>query len=199
MLMLNKTSKVFIREKIRKMRKSLDEAEIILKSGEVEKNYFKSTEDEKIKNLLIYMAGSKEVQTKNIINACIKKNIAVYLPAVDVLKGRISFYRVYDINNELEKGPFGIYQPKVDERNLLKNENTIDLVVVPGLAFDKKGGRIGSGRGFYDKFLASVPSCKSIIALAFEYQIVDEITLSNHDIPMHNVITEKKIISCRED
>ncbi len=199
MLMLNKTSKVFIREKIRKIRQSLDEAEIISKSREVEKNYYKSTEDEKIKNLLIYMAGSKEVQTKNIINACIKKNIAVYLPAVDVLKGKISFYRVYNINNELEKGPFGICQPKIDERNLLKDENTIDLVVVPGLAFDKRGGRIGSGKGFYDKFLASVPSCKSVIALAFEYQIVDEITLSSHDISMDKIITENRIISCRED
>tara|TARA_B100000959_G_scaffold228369_1_gene243652 strand:- start:679 stop:1278 length:600 start_codon:yes stop_codon:yes gene_type:complete len=199
MLMLNKTSKIFIRDKIRKIRKSLDEAEIISKSREVEKNYFKSTEYRKIENLLIYMAGSKEVQTKNIINACIKKNIAVYLPAVDVLKGRIYFYRVYDINNELEKGPFGICQPKIDERNLLKDENTIGLIVVPGLAFDKRGGRIGSGKGFYDKFLASVPSCKSVIALAFEYQIVDEITLSSHDIPMDKIITENRIISCRED
>ncbi|MEE9165378.1 MAG: 5-formyltetrahydrofolate cyclo-ligase [Nitrospinota bacterium] len=198
--MHKKTSKIFIREKIRKIRESLDEAEIISKSREVEKNYFKLTEPGKIENLLIYMASSKEVQTKNIINTCIKKNIAVYLPAVDALKGRISFYRVYDIiNNEWEKGPFGIYQPKVNERNLLKDENAIDLIVVPGLAFDKRGGRIGSGKGFYDKFLASVPSCKSIIALAFEYQIVDEITLSSHDIPMHKIITEKKIISCRED
>ena len=199
MLMHKNTSKIFIREKIQKIRESLDEAEIISKSREVEKNYFKLTEPRKIEKLLIYMANDKEVQTKNIINTCIKKNIAVYLPAVDALKGRIFFYRVYDINNELEKGPFGIYQPKVHERNLLNDENEIDLIVVPGLAFDKRGGRIGSGKGFYDKFLASVPSCKSIIALAFEYQIVDEITLSSHDIPMHKVITENRIISCKED
>lgn len=198
MLMHEKTSKIFIREKTRKTRKSLDEAEIISKSREVEKNYFKLKEPEKIENLLIYMAGSKEVQTENIINTCIKKNIAVYLPAVDALKDRISFYSVYDINNELEKGPFGIYQPKVNERNLLKDENAIDLIIVPGLAFDKRGGRVGSGNGFYDKFLASVPSCKSIIALAFEYQVIDEITLSSHDIPMHKIITENRIISCRE-
>ncbi len=199
MLMHKKTSKIFIKEKIRKIRESLDEAEIISKSRDVEKNYFKLRESGKIESLLIYMAGSKEVQTKNIINTCIKKNMAIYLPGVDSLKGRIFFYRVSDINNELEKGPFGIYQPKANERNLLKDENAIDLIVVPGLAFDKRGGRIGSGKGFYDKFLASVPSCKSIIALAFEYQIVDEITLSSHDILMHKIITENRIISCRED
>ncbi len=199
MLMHEKTSKIFIRKRIIKTWESLDEAEIASKSRGVEKNFFELAELEKIENLLIYMAGSKEVQTKNIINTCIKKNIKIYLPAVDVLKDRISFYRVCDINNELEKGPFGIYQPKVNERNLLKDENAIDLIVVPGLAFDKRGGRIGSGKGFYDKFLATVPSCKSIIALAFEYQIVDEITLSSHDILMHKIITENRIILCRED
>ncbi len=198
MLMHEKTSKIFIREKIRKIRKSLHEAEIISKSFEVERNFFDLTELKNIKNLLTYMAGSKEVQTKNIINTCIKKNIAVYLPVVDALKKRISFYRVHDINNELEKGPLGIYQPKINEQNLFKDQNVIDLIVVPGLAFDKRGGRIGSGKGFYDKFLATVPSCKPIIALAFECQIVDEITLSSHDIPMYKIITEKRIISCRE-
>lgn len=75
MLMHKNTSKIFIREKIQKIRESLDEAEIISKSREVEKNYFKLTEPRKIEKLLIYMANDKEVQTKNIINTCIKKNI----------------------------------------------------------------------------------------------------------------------------
>ena len=114
------------------------------------------------------MSSSKKDQSENIINNCRNKKIAVYLPAVDYLKGRISFYNVYDINNELEKRPFEIYQPKVNERNLLKYENAIDLIFVLGLAFDKRGGRIGSGKGFYDNFLASVPSCEFIIALEFE-------------------------------
>ena len=68
MLMHKNTPKNFIREKIQKIRESLDEAEIISKSWEVEKNYFKLTEPGKIENLLIYMANNKEVQTKNIIN-----------------------------------------------------------------------------------------------------------------------------------
>jgi len=197
--MHEKKSQAIIRKRIQKIRESLDEAEIISKSLEVERNFFKLTELKSIKNLLIYMAGSKEVQTKRIINRCLKKNTTIYLPAVDSLKGRISFYRVSNINNELKKGPFGIYQPKLKEQNLLKDENKIDLIVVPGLAFDKRGGRIGSGKGYYDRFLATVPPSKSIITLAFEYQIVDEIALFKQDIPVQKIVTEKRIILCMED
>ena len=197
--MHEKISQDIIREKIRKARELQKNSEIISKSREVEKNFYKLSELKNIKFLLIYMAGTKEVQTIKIINTCLKKNIKIYLPVVDPLKSRIFFYRVSDIGSELEKGPFGIYQPKVYEQNLLKNKNEIDLIVVPGLAFSEKGGRIGSGKGFYDKFLATVPSCKSIIALAFEYQIVDEIIFNNHDIPVHKIVTEKRIIFCKED
>lgn len=197
--MHEKTSKIFIREKIHKIRESLKESEIISKSRGVEKNFLTLKELDNVKNILIYMAGSKEVQTTKIINTCLGRDIKVYLPTVDTLKNIISFYAVSNINNELEKGPFGIYQPKVNEQNLLKDENKIDLIVVPGLAFDKRGGRIGSGKGFYDKFLAKVPACKTIIALAFECQIVDEISLASHDIAVHKIITEKRTILCKED
>jgi 5-formyltetrahydrofolate cyclo-ligase len=142
------------------------------------------------------MASFKEVQTRSIIEKCLKENMAIYLPLVDLSQGKIFFSRVSDFNKELEKGPFGIFQPKFDKRNLLKDTKDIDLIVVPGMAFDEKGGRIGNGKGFYDKFLATVPPHITIIALAFELQIVDEIILFNHDIPVHKIITEKRIISC---
>lgn len=191
-----KTSKDVIRRRIQKVRKSLDEAKIISKSLEIEKLFFKLTGLENINNLLIYMACNKEVQTKRIINKCLERNIKIYLPTID--KERIFFYRVFDINNELEKGPFGIYQPKTNKQNLLKDKNEIDLIVVPGLAFDEKGGRIGYGKGYYDKFLRMVPPDKSIIAFAFEFQVVRETILFSHDVPVHKIVTEKRIISCME-
>lgn len=120
----------------------------------------------------------------------------IYLPGVDLFKDNIFFSRVSDIDNELEKGPFGIFQPKFNKQKILKNTNDIDLIVVPGMAFDEKGGRIGTGKGFYDKFLSTVPSHKCRIAFAFEFQIVDHIIELNHDIPVHKIITEERIISC---
>lgn len=197
--MRDETSKDFIREKIRKIRESLGNPEIISKSRAVERNFFKLSELENVKHLLIYMAKDKEVQTKEIINHCLGGKINIYLPAVDSPGKRISFYRVTNIKNDLGKGAFGIFQPRKSDKNMLKDLKLIDLIVVPGFAFDKKGGRVGSGKGFYDKFLSTVPSGKRLIALAFEYQVVDEITLFDHDVGVHKIVTEKRIISCKED
>lgn len=191
----DKTSKIIIGKRIQKTREALTEAEIILKSQEIEKKFYQSIDLQNVKNLLIYMATKKEVQTRGIINICLKKNIKTYLPVVDTLRTKIFFSRVSDVD-DLIKGPFGIYQPSPKKENLLNNTNEIDLIIVPGLVFDKKGGRIGSGKGYYDKFLGTVPSHKLIIALAFEFQIVDEIKQCSHDIPVHKIITEKRIVSC---
>lgn len=186
-----------MRKRIQKVRKSLDKDEIISKSMEIEKHFFKLAVLKNTNNLLIYMAGNKEVQTGRIIDQCLDRNIKVYLPAV--VKKSIFFYRVFNISNDLEKGSFGIYQPKIDTQNLLKDKNEIDLIVVPGLVFDEKGGRIGYGKGYYDKFLAMVPTDKSIIAFAFELQIVSEAVCCSHDVSVHKIVTEKRIIFCRED
>ena len=193
---MKKNSKLFIRKRIGKIRTFLKEPEIISKSLAIESLFFRLEGLESVKNLLIYMASLKEVQTRRIIEKFFKKNVAIYLPLVDLSQGKIFFFRVSDFDNGLEKGPFGIFQPKFDERNLLDETKDIDLIVVPGMAFDEKGGRIGNGKGFYDKFLATVPPHITIIALAFELQIVDEIILFNYDIPVHKIITEKRIIAC---
>ena len=191
-----KNSKIFLRKRIREIRGSLKEPEIFSKSLSIESLFFRLSELESLKNLLIYMASLPEVQTRGIIEKCLKKNVSIYLPLVDLSHGKIFFSRVSDFDNGLEKGPFGIFQPKFYKQNLLGDTTDIDLIVVPGMAFDEKGGRLGNGKGFYDKFLATVPPHITIIALAFELQIVDEIILFNHDIPVHKIITEKRIISC---
>lgn len=185
-----------IRSKIRKIRESLDKTKIILKSREIEKKFLELIDKQNIKVLLIYFAKEKEVQTKRIIEACLKRKIKIYLPIVDAINDKIFFARISDINNDLEKGPFGIHQPKIKKKNVLVDFDNIDLIAVPGLAFDTKGKRIGSGKGYYDKFLTMVPPHKPLIALAFELQVIDEIVQLNHDISVHKLITEKRIILC---
>ncbi len=196
--MHEKNSKVFLRKRIREIRASLSGQEIISKSRAIESLFFELKGLENIKNLLIYRASLKEVQTQRIIEKCLNKNVAIYLPLVDLRQEEFFFSRVSDFHNGLEKGPFGIFQPKFDKQNLLEETKDIDFIVVPGMAFDEKGGRLGNGKGFYDKFLVTLPSHITIIALAFELQIIDEMILSKHDIPVHKIITEKRIISCQK-
>ncbi|CUS91999.1 5-formyltetrahydrofolate cyclo-ligase, partial [Candidatus Kryptonium thompsonii] len=94
--------------------------------------------------------------------------------------------------SELKKSTFGILEPeKIREVGL----SEIDLVLVPAIAVDRFGNRIGFGAGYYDKFLSQVNCPK--IALVYDFQIVDKIETSPSDVPVDFIVTETEIISCK--
>ena len=74
--------------------------------------------------------------------------------------------------------------------------NEIDLVIVPGIGFDQKGNRIGHGEGFYDRLLKNTNALA--IALAYEFQIIKNISIDKYDIPVDIIITEKRVIKCKK-
>jgi 5-formyltetrahydrofolate cyclo-ligase len=97
-----------------------------------------------------------------------------------------------DAFDELEPGHYGIRAPKADFlRPIPKGE--IDVVVVPAVAFDRRGYRVGYGGGYYDRFLPDVPRAATIGA-AFAAQIVPEIPAGPHDIPVGTIVTEAEVI-----
>ena len=89
------------------------------------------------------------------------------------------------------KGAFSVYEPDSAE---LADINEIDVVIVPGVAFDKSGTRIGFGKGCYDRFLKQISSVK--IGFCYEFQICDKIIADEHDINMDYLVTEKGLIKC---
>ncbi|GAG30094.1 unnamed protein product, partial [marine sediment metagenome] len=101
--------------------------------------------------------------------------------------------KILDFDTELEKGKKGILEPKKEYYRLFSPED-IDLVIIPGVAFDLSGNRIGRGFGYYDNFLRKVRSSAKIVALAFEMQMVKKIPNDKNDIPVHKIITEKRTI-----
>lgn len=92
----------------------------------------------------------------------------------------------------LQKGRFGILEPKNKIR--LKSFSKIAAVIVPGIAFDKKGNRLGFGKGYFDKFLKKIKSDALKIGLAFSFQVLKKIPTTKNDIKMDFIITEKEII-----
>lgn len=92
-------------------------------------------------------------------------------------------------DNELSPGPYGVLQPR--EADILElSLDDIDLVIVPGVAFDKKGNRLGRGKGYYDRFLKDL-TVKGIssIGIAFDFQVVDSVPTLSHDLPVTKLIT----------
>jgi 5-formyltetrahydrofolate cyclo-ligase len=117
--------------------------------------------------------------------------VKIVIPKIDIHSGNINHYH-FDEAVELITNSYGIDEPK--EGNLIK-EDEIDLVLIPLLAFDRKGFRVGFGKGYYDKFLARCKPNVIKTGLSF-FDPVDEINdISGFDIPLNFCITPKEIFS----
>jgi len=183
-----------IRRKILKKRLSLSSEDIRNKSQQVFLNLAETVEYINSRNIMFYVATRIEVQTEEIIKMSIKMGKNVFVPIILPECLNLAPSKIFDFDTELEKGKKGIFEPKKEYYRLFPPEN-IDLIIVPGVAFDLSGNRIGRGFGYYDNFLRKVSSSAKIVALAFEMQIVKKIPNDKNDIPVHGIITEKRIIT----
>jgi len=101
---------------------------------------------------------------------------------------------------ELAVGMYKILEPKVELRNLPEKQcrpEELDLVMVPGVAFDRRGGRMGHGKGYYDKLLQHARPDTPLVALAFECQLFPEVPVAPHDIFMDKIISEAAVYQGR--
>jgi 5-formyltetrahydrofolate cyclo-ligase len=99
--------------------------------------------------------------------------------------------------SELVEGAYKILEPKEELRGLPAKQvrpEELDLVMVPGTAFDPRGGRMGQGKGYYDRLLSRARPDAPLVALAFDCQIFDEIPVAGHDVFMDMVLTESRAV-----
>ena len=139
--------------------------------------------------LYVSLDEKGEVGTKGIINKLLKIGKQVALPKV--LGSDIIFYLIHDMEN-LEKGHMNILEPK---EYCEKIECKYAPIIIPGLAFDRLGNRIGYGGGFYDRFLKKEPTHKKI-ALAYDFQLYDIIETEKFDIKVDKIILDKEVVFC---
>lgn len=166
------------------------------KSNKIKELFFSLKEVWKAKKIMIYISFKSEVRTREIILDLLMRKKTVVVPVIDFKKTKIYLSVLKNFNKELIPNKYGIFQPlKEFVRSFNKKE--LDLVVVPGIAFDEKGNRVGFGKGYYDKFLSKIPKRIPVIALAFEEQVGKKISSEKHDIPVHKIVTEKRIIECK--
>ena len=135
--------------------------------------------------LAVYAAKGTEVDTTAIADEAIRRGITVAYPRVVGGDRTLAFHAVSAA--ELAPGQFGLKEPRADAPPIALER--IAAFVIPGLAFDREGGRTGWGMGHYDATLANAPAALRI-GLAFDCQIIDRVPRDAHDIPMSHVITE---------
>lgn len=142
--------------------------------------------------VLFYASFREEVNTEIMIVEALDMGKTVALPKVNRNENRLTKHVVSGLE-ELSPGHMGIPEPPGGRE--IKVED-IHMLVIPGLAFDTTGARIGFGGGYYDRLLHRIKGKRVIAALAFEAQIFDKIPDEPHDIPVDYIITEQRTIDC---
>lgn len=184
--------KKLIRERMHKQRNSLSFEEVREKSKKIKDTLFSLSYIKESNKIMTYVSFKNEVSTIDIINELLKMGKEIIVPICDTKDYTLIPSRILSMD-ELSVSYFGIMEPKepfirpVDPKD-------IDVILVPGLAFDRNRNRLGHGKGFYDRFLRGVKDDAIKIALAYDFQILDSIPAEDWDIPMDLIITNKGIV-----
>lgn len=145
------------------------------------------------KTVLFYLDVRSEVRTRHDLQTALDSGKKIIVPyCVD---GELELFHL-EHTDELAVGMYKILEPKTELRTVASKQvpvAEIDLIMVPGVAFDQTGGRTGHGKGYYDKLLEHCRPDTPLVALAFECQMFPEIPMQSHDVYMDKVITEKAI------
>jgi 5-formyltetrahydrofolate cyclo-ligase len=188
-----KSAKEQIRKDIAKVLTSVTEKQRTEKTKSIESRLFGFANFLEARIVLLYIDGENEVRTKNILKRAYTFNKIVVLPAFDSERLKVTTLKVDHPDKDLLAGPRGVAQPNPARCKPVPLQK-IDIAIIPGLAFDEKGARIGSGHGYYDRFIPDLPATTRKVALAFEEQIIPQISTESHDKHVDIIITDKRII-----
>ena len=181
-------SKNAIRKRILSRRDALLPADIAALSAEVTTRFLASDAFAAAATLALYCAIRSEVATSDIFAVAVRAGKRVLYPRTvgDTLE-----FVVVESLEALTACRYGIYEPQQGESVPLP---LIDLIVLPGVAFDQKGIRLGYGMGCYDRALAESRR-PTLVGLAYDFQVIPSLPREEHDIPVNIVVTERKILS----
>ncbi len=185
-------NKIQVRKKFIEKRRNLGKKERQKFNLLIKQNFFNQAFMKKKLNFLLYHSMHDEVDTKQIIIELLEKNYTVSLPISKTNVEEIECRQITNLSRDVKPGAYGIMEPF--EHLQIVNNKKIDIVVIPGVAFDEYGNRLGFGKGYYDKFLAKNMHMLKV-ALSYEVQISrDKLPVDIHDIKMDYIITENRIL-----
>ena len=167
-----------------------EEKDNVIKHRFLESDYYKKAD-----KIFIYISYSSEIDTINIINKALSDGKEIFVPRTIFDTKAMDAVKINSLEN-MKKDKYGIPEPQGDIPCVDPNE--LDLIVVPGVAFDNNGGRMGYGAGYYDRYFKKISNVKKNtikkLALAYEFQIIDNVPMDKQDVKIDYIITEENII-----
>jgi len=179
-----------IRKKALAARDALSPGKRTAKSREIEERLFSLPEFKSARVILFFASFRSEVDTGPMIRRALTFGKRVVLPKVTGTE--LVLHEIADLDKDVSPGMWGIPEPHGSRPVMLEE---IDIIIVPGAAFDEQGNRVGYGAGFYDKLLSAFG--KMTVALSFECQIVSNVPAEMHDIPIKKIVTERRVITAQ--
>lgn len=182
-----------IRSDIANTLAALSEKEIVEKTKTVEKRLFNFANFLEAKVALMYVNNNSEVATNDILKRAHAYSKIIVLPAYNTETHAMTLMKVDALDKDLGDGPRGILEPNSERCKVVPIER-IDIAIIPAVALDEKGGRIGSGQGYYDRLIPELSITTRKVALALEEQIIPQVPIESHDKHIDIIITDKRII-----
>jgi 5-formyltetrahydrofolate cyclo-ligase len=184
------------RQLISRLKSDLPEEEWRERSNDIHELLFSQSLWRDSEHIALYLSVEREVDTLAIIQRGWELGKRIYLPKCHTKEKQLVFYHVESLD-QLEVVYYGIPEPVPAYCEKLRLEE-VELIIVPGLAFDQRGYRIGYGGGYYDRFLSKLTHQVDTFSLAFSFQVVKKQELPNDsfDIPVDGIITEQETFHC---
>lgn len=187
------TQRQQIRQAIRQARRQLTPEQQKIAAEQAKLNALQHPKIAQAKNIALFLSFDGEINTQPLIDALWQQNKQVYLPVLHPFSAHHLLFLHYRPDTQLIKNRFNIAEPPLDVRDVLPPEQ-LDVMLIPLVAFDNQGQRLGMGGGFYDRTLANWQQSGFYpIGLAHDCQQVEQLPVAYWDIPLPEIITPKKI------
>lgn len=185
--MMNKTE---IRKYIKELKKNLTDEEIRLRSNQIAKKLFEKPFYKQAECIYLYVSYNQEIDTIGIIKHILEDKKRVAVPKI--IDKNMEFHEITSLD-QLSEGAFGIQEPTVNKPVSEDPEWAYsNLMIIPGLAFDRNGSRIGYGGGYYDRYLHKYPDRIGLkVALAYDFQVLEHIEIESYDEKIDDIITDR--------
>lgn len=186
---MKNTEKALLRQKMLEQRTALTPDEVREKSLKTGARLFELPQYQEAKVLLVYIPYKNEIDTFPIIQKSWQDGKKIAVPVCQPQK-RLLLSELHSFD-ELKPSKFGLYEPTDEYLRPVSPEN-LDLALLPGVAFDLQGYRLGYGGGYFDLFFSQVHSVCFKLALAYEFQVLEKLPVEKHDIGVDVILTENE-------
>jgi 5-formyltetrahydrofolate cyclo-ligase len=190
-----KKDKFAVRQDMRRRRDAMSLDDVLNLSRAVEDRLFACEDFSACQNIMFFLSFGNEVRTDEMITRFLNENKQVYVPRLITRERRLEVCEITDMGQEFELGSYDIREPSRLNSKVV-SPSIIDAVITPALAFDRSGGRIGFGGGYFDWLFKQLPDNALRLGVAYEFQVVDSIPQDSWDERVQTIFTENDTINC---